>query len=134
MSQENMEVVRAALARLSAGDYERSLEFVAEDAVWEPSGRFVGSSETYRGHTSIRRFWAAFTEPWDAIKLEPVEVVELGDELVLTDTLFQGIGRASAIPTEMHVIQLWTVQGCKITRFQSFANRAEALEAAGLSE
>jgi hypothetical protein len=84
--------------------------------------------------TGIRRFWAAFTEPWETIKLVPVKVEELDDELVLTDTHFQGIGRASAIPTEMHVTQLWTVRERKISRFQSFATRAEALEAAGLSE
>ena len=129
-----MEIVRESLTRFSAGDYEGTLELIADDAVWEPSGRFVGSSETYRGHTDIRRFWADFTEPWDTIRLEPVETVELSDELVLTDTLFRGIGRASAIPTEMHVFQLWNIQERKLTRFRSFANRADALEAAGLSE
>lgn len=126
--------MREALARFSAGDHEGSLELIAEDVVWEPSGRFVGSGETYRGHTGVQHFWAQFTEPWDTIKLEPVEVAELDDDLVLTDTHFQGIGRASAIPTEMHLIHLWTVRERKITRFRSFADRASALEAAGLSE
>ena len=133
MPQENVEIVREAMRRFSAGDYDGSLELIAQDAIWEPSGRFVGSGETYPGHSGIQRFWADFTEPWETITLEPVEVLELGD-VVLTDTYFRGVGRASAIPTEMHVYQLWTVRERKIVRFRSFADRAQALEAAGLED
>jgi uncharacterized protein len=134
MSQENVEVVCEALARFSAGDFEGALELIGEDALWEPSGQFVGSGGGYRGHRGIRRFWDAFTEPWKEIKLKPVEAVALDTERVLTHTHFRGIGRASGILTEMTVVQLWTVTGGKLRRFQSFATRREALEAAGLSE
>ena len=134
MSQENVEIVRGAMARFSAGDYEGTLEAIAEDAVWEPSGRFVGSSERYSGHDGIRRFWAEFTEPWNEFRMEAVQFDELGDALVLTDTHFEGVGRTSSVPIEMHVVHLWTVRDRKITRFQSFASRAEALEAADMSQ
>jgi ketosteroid isomerase-like protein len=134
MSQENVEIVRKALARFTGRDYEGVLDLVAEDAVWEPSGMFVGSGEPFTGHAAIRQFWAAFTEPWDTITLEAVGAEELDDARVLTDTLFQGIGRGSAVPTEMHVIQLWTIRDGEITRLQNFANRSEALEAAELWE
>lgn len=53
---------------------------------------------------------------------------------MLSDTSYRGIGGASGVPTEMHLTQLWTVKGGKITRFQSFATREQALEAAALSE
>jgi ketosteroid isomerase-like protein len=134
MSQENVEIVCEALARFSAGDFERTLELIGEDALWEPSGQFVGSGDEYLGHQGIRRFWDAFTEPWKDIELKPAEVAALDTERVLTDTHFRGVGRASGIPTDMNVVQLWTVRGGKIRRFQSFATRREALEAAGLSE
>jgi ketosteroid isomerase-like protein len=126
----HIEIVREGLARFSAGDFEGTLALIDEDAVWEPSGQFVGSGEEYRGHQGIRRFWAAFTEPWEEIKLIPTEAIALDEERVLTDTLFRGIGRASGIQTETHLIHLWTVRGHKITRFQSFPTRAEALDAA----
>ncbi len=134
MSQENVEVVCEALARFSEGDFERTLELIGEDALWEPSGQFVGSGSEYLGHRGIRSFWDDFTEPWAEIKLNPIEAVALDTERVLTHTHFRGIGRASGIPTDMDVVQLWTVTGGKIRRFQSFATRREAFEAAGLSE
>jgi ketosteroid isomerase-like protein len=133
MSQ-NVEIVCEALARFSAGDFDRTLELIGEDAVWQPSGQFVGSADEYVGHAGIRRFWDAFTEPWDEITLKPTEAVALDAERVLTHTHFHGIGRASGIPTEMNNLQLWTVRGGKLRRFQSFATRQEALAAAGLSE
>jgi ketosteroid isomerase-like protein len=134
MSQQNVEIVCEALARFSEGDFERTLELIGEDALWEPSGQFVGSGGECMGHRAIRRFWDAFTEPWEEIKLTPNEAVALDTERVLTHTHFRGIGRASGIPTDMNVVQLWTVTAGKIRRFQSFATRSEALEAAGLSE
>jgi len=134
MSQGNVEIVCEALARFSAGDFDRTLELIGEDAVWQPSGQFVGSGDEYVGHAGIRRFWDAFTEPWDEITLKPTEAVALDSERVLTHTHFHGIGRASGIPTEMNILQLWTVRGGKLRRFQSFATRQEALAAAGLSE
>ena len=134
MSQENVEIVSEALARFSAGDFEGTLELIGEDALWEPSGQFVGSGGDYLGHRGIRRFWDVFTEPWEEITLNPIEAVALDTERVMTHTHFRGIGRASGIPTDMNVVQLWTVKGGKIRRFQSFATRREALEAAGLSE
>ena len=134
MSLEAEAVVREAMERFSAGDYEGTLDLIAEDAVWEPSGRFVGSSQTYRGHTGIREFWTAFTEPWERFELAPLDLVELNDGLVLTDTVFKGTGRASAVAVEMELTHLWTVHEQKIARFQSFASRSEALEAAGRSE
>ena len=130
MTQPQLEIVREALSRFSAGDFEGTLELIDEDAMWEPSGQFVGSGSEYRGHQGIRRFWADFTEPWEQIELIPGEAVALDEERVLTDTHFRGIGRASGVPTEMEVVQLWTVKGNKITRFQSFATKAEALGAA----
>jgi ketosteroid isomerase-like protein len=134
MSQENVEIVREALARFSAGEFESTLDLIGEDALWEPSGQFVGSGGGYLGHPGIRRFWDAFTEPWEEIQLKPIEAVALDSERVLTHTHFRGIGRASGVLTEMTVVQLWTVSGGKIRRFQSFTSRQEALEAAGLSE
>ena len=134
MSQENVEIVCEALARFSEGDFESTLELIGEDALWEPSGQFVGSGGGYLGHRGIRHFWEDFTEPWEEIELKPIEAVALDADRVLTHTHFRGIGRASGIPTDMNVVQLWTVIGGKIRRFQSFATRREALEAAGLSD
>jgi ketosteroid isomerase-like protein len=56
MSQQNVEIVSEALARFSEADFESTLELIGEDALWEPSGQFVGSGGGCIGHREIRRF------------------------------------------------------------------------------
>jgi ketosteroid isomerase-like protein len=45
----------------------------------------------------------------------------------------RGIGSTSGVPTEMRYFTLWTFRGRRVIRIESFRERAEALEAAGLS-
>jgi ketosteroid isomerase-like protein len=133
MDHDKLALVTEVCARWSQGDLEATLELIAEDARWEPSGRFIGSGQTYRGHDGIRRFWDIFREPWEKISLEPVEGDEIDDERVLTRTRFQGTGRMSGVVTETELYVIWTVRDGLLTGYKSYADRALALEAAGLS-
>ena len=56
------------------------------------------------------------------------------DDHVLVVTTNRGKGRASGVPISRQTAQLMTVRDGKIVRQDFFASRAEALEAAGLSE
>jgi ketosteroid isomerase-like protein len=128
------ELVRATCATWSRGDLEGTLEYIHEDASWEPSGSFIGSGETYAGHAGVRRFWDVFREPWRDISLEPVEFTEVDESRMLTRARFRGTGRASGIVTETELFVVWTIEGEKLTRYQSFAERSDALAEAGLAE
>jgi ketosteroid isomerase-like protein len=79
----------------------------------------------------VKRFWAVFREPWTGISLEPVEIDELDESRVLTRTRFRGTGEASGLQTETELFVIWTLEDGKVCRYQSFGNRAEAMEAAG---
>ena len=41
-------------------------------------------------------------------------------------------GRATGIETEQRAFLIWTLRDGRVTRLQTFADREEALEAAGL--
>jgi ketosteroid isomerase-like protein len=57
----------------------------------------------------------------------------VGDELVaVIHTIARGQG--SGIRVENRIAHLWTFRDGKATRFRVYLSRAEALEAAGLSE
>ena len=134
MSIDKAELVRDICGVWSRGDLEATLDLIHPDARWEPSGRFIGSgSTTYRGHTGVQRFWNLFREPWEDISLEPVDATEVDETRLLTRTRFRGTGRASGIVTETELFVIWTVEGGKVSRYQSFAERDQAMEAAGLS-
>lgn len=129
-----MELVRETCARWSRGDLDGTIAYVDPDADWEPSGAFIGSGETYHGHAGVKRFWALFREPWESISLEPVEFTEIDESRLLSRTRFLGTGRASGVITETELYIIWTMKGGKVTRYQSFAEREQALEAVGLRE
>ncbi len=130
----NADLIREICATWSQGNSDATLEFIDPDARWEPSGQFIGAEETYEGHEGIKRFWAVFREPWRDISVEPVEFTEVDETRVLTRTHFHAVGRSSGVVTEIEVFVVWTVDGGKVARYQAFRERAEALEAAGLSE
>jgi hypothetical protein len=46
----------------------------------------------------------------------------------------RGLARISGGPTEFHYFTLWSFRGRKVIRIENFRERAQALEAAGLSE
>jgi ketosteroid isomerase-like protein len=131
---DKVELIRETCATWSEGNLDATLGLIDPDARWEPSGRFIGAGEIYEGHEGVQRFWAVFREPWRDIGLEPVEFTEVDESRVLTRTHFRGVGRSSGVVTETELFVVWTVECGKVTRYQSFGDRLEALDAAGLSE
>ena len=53
MSQENVEIVRAALDAFNAGDVEGSVANLAPEFEYVPTGSIPGSEETYRGTRGV---------------------------------------------------------------------------------
>ena len=134
MSEENVEIIRQTLAAWNEGDDDAALRRSAKDIVWQLKGVFPGFKPEYRGHEGVREFWKAFREPWATISVEPLEFTEIDAERVLVEVRFRGMGKTSGVVTEVEFPFIWTIRNGKAVHFQSFADRAEALEAAGLRE
>ena len=77
-----------------------------------------------------RHYWGT----WDDYVLEPVEILDAGQYRVLVVQNERGIGRVSRAPFESRWAVLYTMRKHKIVRIEHFSERAEALEAARLSE
>ena len=139
MPQENVEIMRAVYDRYRQGDFRASADLLDPHAVlvlskaidWGPetpaSGLYVGP-EAIAAYTrdSLLKPWADFT-------MEAEEIVEMGDGVLVT-VRQRGVGRTSGVPAELRYFTLWSFRGHKVIRIQSFRERSEALEAAGLSE
>ena len=131
MSFDKVELVRELCARWSRGELEAAIALVHPDSTWELSGQFIGAGQTYRRHAGVERFWAIFREPWEDISLEPLEFTEVDEKRLLTRTRFRGTGRTSGVVTETELFVVWTVDDGMVSGYQSFAERDQALEAAG---
>jgi ketosteroid isomerase-like protein len=137
MSEENVEVVLAAVEAVNRGDPDAFVACLHPDVVWEESGDvFPGLRGTYDGPARVREwFEGAFLGGiWEGLHIEVEEITEVGDDRVFLETLLTARGAGSGVETKLSAWQvLWFADGC-VTRRQVFFKRDEALEAAGLSD
>jgi ketosteroid isomerase-like protein len=132
MSQENVELVKRAVASVNQRDIDGYLACCTEDVqLITPIADVAG---VYDGREGIRRFFAdiADTGPDFKITIERLEAV--GANRVLALMSVTATGRASGIPTEAATGNVYDLADGKIEVIRIFADRNQALEAAGLSE
>ena len=131
MSQENVEVVRRALAALDRRDLEAYLEVASPQIeLITPASPLQGPIV---GHEGIRTF---FREMWSFSEASGFRVEEIRavGERVLAFFVLTATARQSAIETSSRVSGVYDLEHGKIRRAHIFADRTEALEAVGLSE
>ncbi len=132
MSQENVEIVRKLIDAVNRRDMDAWLGFLSPEVVWE-SLPLPGFKDVYCGRAEAREWIEQLLEVFD-FHLEIDEITALSDGSVLMVASVSGRGRGSGVPIERPSGEIvWLADG-KITRRQVFWARAEALEAAGLSE
>ena len=93
----------------------------------------VGDLGVYRGHDGLRTLFGEFREVWGEIEFDYEELIDAGEQVVAIVTR-HARGQASGVDLETPLALLWTVSEGTVIRVVWFLTRAEALEAAGLSE
>ena len=128
MSQENVEIAQRFLESCSRGDLDGALAHADPKIVWNPTQE--GQAE---GITRVRATMERWEDSFEDLEVTYEETIDAGDR-VLVKTHVSGRGRGSGVEVNMRSYMLWTLQGEKVLRMDEFTERAEALEAAGLSE
>jgi uncharacterized protein len=132
MSRENVEIVRAMYEVANAGGkLDANFDLLAPDVELHVSGAFPDLDRVYRGHEGMRKLNEALNEPWETLSLEPHDFIDAGSR-VLVLSRFHARGR-DGMEVTLDLANLWTVRNRRIVRMDAFMDRAEALEAAGLS-
>ena len=128
MSQENVELVRRGIESVDA-----FWAMLDEYVVWDLRKWPALDSVVVVGRDAViqasRRYWGT----WEDYRMDIEEVLDAGQSVVV---IFreQGRGKSSGVPVAQQHPQLWTFRDGLIIRWESFRTRAQALEAAGLSE
>jgi ketosteroid isomerase-like protein len=130
MSREIEDLVRSAYAWFS-----REKE---PPPIWLPDGEFINAREdpdhaTYRGIDAIRKQHQGWVDSYPDLRVEPVEIRANGDR-VFVWVRFSGHGADSGVAMDMELAHVLTFEGDKLRRQEEYFDRAEALEAVGLSE
>ena len=143
MSRENVEIVRMMLEASDRRDSE------AVFAAYDPDIEFDTSElrtirgmedanpdfpERVRGRDAVRAALHEWVTAWEIVEYEHEQLIDAGDQVV--HFIRQRIrGRTSGIEFSFRpYAQVWTLRAGKITAMKVYADRAEALEAAGLRE
>jgi ketosteroid isomerase-like protein len=133
MSQENVEVVRRALEAYEGGDVEEMLAYIDSDS--ELHSAIVGGAEgnVYRGHEGFRKWLADSWGSFEELRNEWSEFRDLGERVLCLGHV-KARGRGSGMELDSPIGFVFTVRRGKVVRAEGFLSRAQALEAAGLSE
>ena len=132
MSQESVESVKRAIDAVNERDVDRYLSYCTNNVqLSTPLAELTG---VYEGPDGIRRFFADVGDTGPDFQLTIERVEAIGLDRVLAFMLVTATGRASGIPQDSRIGNVYDLAGGKIERIRIFVDREEALDAAGLSE
>jgi len=133
MSEENVEVVRQALAAYARGDIEEGLSYLHPEG--ELHSAVIGSAEgkVFRGHDGIRTWFAELGETFEEMTTELTEYRDLGDRVVAFGHI-HARGRESGLELDSPTGWVMTLRDGKVLKAEGFLSRSETLEAAGLEK
>ncbi len=133
MSQDPEEILRRVADALNRGEVDAALRYMDADIELRAGVLAPDQDTFFRGHKGMRDFWDGATDVWESVEIKREEVFTAPDNrfLVVDRWLFQG---REGIKIERELPTLFTFRDGLIVRIDGFTDRAEALEAAGLSE
>ena len=133
MSQENVEVVRRALALYNRRDFEALEALNHPDVELDWSASRAPFAGVYRGWPEVLRFYKdVFVEAFEENVIEPERFIESNDSVVVPN-----IGRVrgrDGIHAVVRSAIVFEVRDGLIVRIRLYQETREALEAHGLSK
>jgi ketosteroid isomerase-like protein len=133
VSQENVEIVRAAFDAFERDDVEGVLSLCDPEIEITQAADLLGAPRHHHGHSGMLEAFAVWPEQWDDYRIEIISMNDLGDQ-VCVKQMARGRGKDTGIPVEMMFTFLFSVRAGKITEWRIFTREDEALKAMGLEE
>ena len=145
MSQENVEIVRRIYAALDVSvpgsvstvsvPTEPFGTLIDSQIEWNGPREFPDLAEPQYGYEGIKQYRRTIAEVMDDYRMVPERFIDAGDDRVLVFSREGGRGKGSGAEVWTHLTaHIWTLKNGKAVRMQSIWERADALEAVGLSE
>ncbi|HEV2923554.1 MAG TPA: nuclear transport factor 2 family protein [Solirubrobacteraceae bacterium] len=131
MSQQHVEIIKRVVEAGSRRDFDTVLALHHPD--WEgfiPEEYPVAG--TWRGLDGVRGFAEEWLEAWEEFRVEPEEFIEGGDAVVAA-VRYWGRGRGSGVQVTDRWYCAYRRRDGKVISWRPYADRDEALKAAGLA-
>jgi ketosteroid isomerase-like protein len=136
MAQENVEVVRKVFDAAARSDTAAIFDLYDPYIVWDASRTERGAitGKVIQGRESLLKWLREWYEPWGTVDDILEELIDAGQQRVVSIMMQRGRGRASGVEVENRLGGVWTIQDGKVIRVVWFPSGEDALEAVGLSE
>ena len=139
MSEQNLELARRVLAafRKPGVDTPSELEALTHPEIEMDTTRapIPGLAEVWRGRAEVARFWLSWLDAWTTYgEFEDPELIDAGDQLVAYFEQHEMEGKSGVTVPMPAYAWVWSIREGKVWRATIYMDRAEALEAAGLSD
>ncbi|MCD6014054.1 MAG: hypothetical protein K0R88_138 [Solirubrobacterales bacterium] len=133
MSQENVEALRQSNEAFDRRDRVAWLATRDDQDYEVVTSRYWPEADAVRGREAAWEFYVKAAEAFERLPVD-AELVDAGADKVLVHWRHDVRGRASGAEVEINYWIVVTFREGRIVRDEWFADRAEALEAAGLTE
>jgi len=135
MSQENVERIRDAVVAYNRGDLDAFLdEYWTDDIDYRAVEGAPDDHGPIHGKAEMRAYLQDWFDTFDDLKIEPLEVIDAGQDQAVAVVRFGGRAKLSGVEVDLTFAALYTVRDGKVARGREYWTRAEALKAAGLTE
>jgi ketosteroid isomerase-like protein len=132
MSQENVEIVRRIFEEWERGNFSKA-DYLDPDVRFRWVNPILVSRGETRGLAELAEGVKEFLKAWEGLTARAEQIIDAGETVVAIEE-WRGRGKASGAPTQVHQASVWTISDGKVIRVVVYADRAEALEAAGLGK
>ena len=126
-------VVRGCAAA-NRRDFDLMLTGWADDIDYRAVEGALDDRGPIHGKAEMRAYVQDWLDTFDQLKVEPLEVIDAGQDQVIAVTRISGRAKLSGVETDLTYAALYTFRDGKIARGREYWTKEQALEAAGLSE
>ena len=135
MSQENVKTVRDAFVAYNRGDLDAFLdEYWTDDIDYRAVEGAPDDHGPIHGKAEMRAYMQDWFDTFDDLKVEPLEVIDAGQDQAVAVVRFGGRAKLSGVEVDLTFAALYTVREGKVARGREYWTKEQALEAAGLTE
>jgi ketosteroid isomerase-like protein len=135
MSQENVEIARAAFEAWNAGELQDVLSHFHPELVYHPRADEPDPSP-HVGRDAYERLVYGFVDSFSEVTFEVLELIDAGDHVIASTVLhavLRGQGSASAGVSDTYVF-IYKLRDGLVVEGWEYRTKQEALEAGGLAD
>jgi ketosteroid isomerase-like protein len=131
--ERNVESLRRGFEQFNRAGIEGILSLIHPEFEGVVSPDLTVEPDTYRGREGVRRYFAAFEGAMEDVGFDADQFAAAGDKVFLRMRL-RARGAGTGIEVTQTAFQVWTMRGGKAVGVVAYADRAEALQAAGIAQ